>query len=96
MRSSPLRTNTEQSTQLLVNETQCLLTWSLIYKHNFPPNSYIIWHKNKSIYFDNCLVSYLMTKENLLNMSNLCHTIKSQLQQRYCFGAVFLLGLLGL
>lgn len=78
---------------------QCLLSWSLIYKHNFPPHNYIILHnrdllyKNKTIYFDNWVKNNII---KILKYEEFCHIIKSQLQQEnmLLFLELSLLGLL--
>lgn len=52
---------------------QMLLTWSLIFKHNFTPHSYIIWnnknilYKNKSIFFNNWFKNDIIYVSQLFN-----------------------------
>lgn len=52
---------------------QALLSWSIIYKHNFSPNNYFIWnnrdicYKKKSIFFDNWFRNGIVAVNQLLN-----------------------------
>lgn len=52
---------------------QALLSWSLIYKHNFSPNTYFIWnnrdicYKKKTIFFDNWCRNGIVLVNQLLN-----------------------------
>uniref|UniRef100_A0A3Q3BIJ9 Reverse transcriptase domain-containing protein n=1 Tax=Kryptolebias marmoratus TaxID=37003 RepID=A0A3Q3BIJ9_KRYMA len=51
---------------------QMLLSWSLIYKHNFSPHRYYIWnnkdilHKNKSLFFSNWFIHNIVSVNQLL------------------------------
>ena len=58
---------------------QVLLSWLIIYKHNFSPHKCLIWnnkdikYKNKTLYFDNWVKSNILLVSQLLNINgNLC------------------------
>uniref|UniRef100_A0A1A8GMK6 Reverse transcriptase domain-containing protein n=1 Tax=Nothobranchius korthausae TaxID=1143690 RepID=A0A1A8GMK6_9TELE len=52
---------------------QVLLAWSLIYKHNFTPHTYLIWnnrnivYKNKSLFFSNWVEKQIIFVNQLYN-----------------------------
>ncbi|CAI5676219.1 unnamed protein product [Oreochromis niloticus] len=52
---------------------QVLLAWSLIYKHNFTPHTYLIWnnrnivHKNKSLFFSMWVEKRIVLVNQLFN-----------------------------